>query len=507
MAILAVELTTSLLAVGILSASLMWYVVTAIQSWYRLRRFPGPFLASFSYLWGYLAMRAGRMHIRVAEEEKKYGKIVRIGPNELLIHDPKTVRHMNGVRSNYQKGGWYSGLKLDPYGDSMLSERNTAAHDARKAKMAAGYAGKGGLDLEAKVNSELSVLTNLLKSKYLVKGAYRPLDLSRLILFFQTDVITNVGFGEQWGDLATETDVFGWISIADALVPLVECLIMVPFLRSLFMSSFFLKLVVPKPTDKKGMGMVLGLIKGLVARRFENSAEGGNSQECILDGWIKQGATRRECELELALVLPAGLETTATVMRGVMLHLLSAPTAYRKLQDEITRGVREGRISSPITNSEAKQLPYLQAVIYEGMRMSPPPVMGFPKRVPPGGDTISGHFVPEGTDVFLNVVSMLRNPEVFGEDANVFRPERFIECSAEERSELTKNVDLVFGHGRWSCPGETLARMELNKIFVEILRTCDLQIVNAQSPWKIKGYTTFKIDDFWVTLSERAEKI
>jgi hypothetical protein len=78
------------------------------------------------------------------------------------------------------------------------------------------------------------------------------------------------------------------------------------------------------------------------------------------DEWIKHGLTRRECELELAIQVPAGSETSTTAIRGIMLHLLSSPNAYQKLQDEITTGIQEGRISSPITNDEAKQLPYLQ---------------------------------------------------------------------------------------------------------------------------------------------------
>jgi cytochrome P450 len=70
--------------------------------------------------------------------------------------------------------------------------------------------------------------------------------------------------------------------------------------------------------------------------------------------------TRRECELELAIQVPVGTETSTTAIRGIMLHLLSSPRAYQKLQDEIESGIRDGRISSPITEEEAKRLPYLQ---------------------------------------------------------------------------------------------------------------------------------------------------
>lgn len=42
-----------------------------------------------------------------------------------------------------------------------------------------------------------------------------------------------------------------------------------------------------------------------------------------------------------------------------MLHLLSSPPVYRRLKDEIAAAIREGRISQPVTDAEAKTLPYL----------------------------------------------------------------------------------------------------------------------------------------------------
>lgn len=104
-----------------------------------------------------------------------------------------------------------------------------------------------------------------------------------------------------------------------------------------------------------------------------------------------------------------------------------------------------------------------QAVLHEGLRLTTPAVSGFPKRVPPEGDTICGRFVPGGTDIFLNIWLMLRNKEVFGQDAEVFRPERFLECD-----KLLKTVDLVFGHGRWTCLGKTIAWIELHKVVVQV---------------------------------------
>lgn len=76
--------------------------------------------------------------------------------------------------------------------------------------------------------------------------------------------------------------------------------------------------------------------------------------------------------------------------------------------------------------------------------------------------------MPEGTEVHANYVTMLMNKEVFGADADVFRPERFLECDDKQRHYMQKSVDLAFGHGRWLCLGKPLALIELNKIFVEV---------------------------------------
>ncbi|KAI1456394.1 cytochrome P450 [Annulohypoxylon moriforme] len=488
----------------IILASAIWYAISAVVAWHRLKQFPGPTVASFSYLWGFFAMTTGRIHQIAAREQRKYGKVMRIGPNELLIYDPDTLYQMNSVRSNYGRGGWYASIQFDPYGHSVLSEPNTEKHDKRKAQIGSGYAGKGNVNLERSVDSQLAVLVNILRTNYLGKNKRNIVDFGRLIRFFQVDLVTLVGSGEPWGDLPSETDHFDFISIADSFVPFLHSFMMIPLFRNLFASKFFLRLAGPKATDEKGMGKFLGIIKEIVERRFDGGLSKSNRQGDMLDEWIKHGLSPRECELELAVQVPAGSETSTTAIRGIMLYLLSAPNVYLKIQREITVGIRNGRISSPITQEEAKKLPYLQAIIYEGLRMVPPSTIGFPKKVPRGGDKICGKFVPGGTDIFVNLWSMLRNKEVFGEDADMFRPERFLECDDSKRAWLIKNVDLAFGHGRWMCPGKTLAWLELNKIFVELLRNFDFQIVNPEAPWRCRGYTSCLINDFWVRIMERS---
>lgn len=107
-------------------------------------------------------------------------------------------------------------------------------------------------------------------------------------------------------------------------------------------------------------------------------------------------------------------------------------------------------------------------MIYESIRYHPPVIGLNTKVVPPHGDTLAGMYVPGGTNVAVNPWALMRHEKTFGADVDVFRPERFMNATPEERSSMQRTVDLMFGAGRFMCAGKTVAWMELNKIFVEV---------------------------------------
>lgn len=60
--------------------------------------------------------------------------------------------------------------------------------------------------------------------------------------------------------------------------------------------------------------------------------------------------------------------------------------------------------------------------------------------------------------------------ETYGPDADMFRPERWLEASDEQLQRMERAHELIFNYGRFQCLGRNVAFMELNKIFVE---ACD----------------------------------
>ena len=67
----------------------------------------------------------------------------------------------------------------------------------------------------------------------------------------------------------------------------------------------------------------------------------------------------------------------------------------------------------------------------EAMRLHPSVGFGLERYVPAGGATICGHYLPAGTVVSMNAWSVHQNKHVFGDDAQEFRPERWIDADEE----------------------------------------------------------------------------
>lgn len=118
--------------------------------------------------------------------------------------------------------------------------------------------------------------------------------------------------------------------------------------------------------------------------------------------------------------------TTATCIRTILSHLRTFPIAYQTLRAEVS----SANLSSPVSESEAKAVFYLQAVIEEGLRMWPPVSAMMFKVAPDGGDFIASVRMREGTKVGVCWYGVSRSKECYGEHANVFQPERWLEANA-----------------------------------------------------------------------------
>ena len=94
--------------------------------------------------------------------------------------------------------------------------------------------------------------------------------------------------------------------------------------------------------------------------------------------------------------ISAGSDTTAISTRSVIYYLLKNPECKRNLVEEIDTQMKEVKLTDIVTLEQTKRIPYLQACLYEDLRLQPAIEMSLPRVTSPGGVEIDGHFIPEG---------------------------------------------------------------------------------------------------------------
>ncbi|PVF95239.1 cytochrome P450 [Serendipita vermifera] len=154
-----------------------------------------------------------------------------------------------------------------------------------------------------------------------------------------------------------------------------------------------------------------------------------------------------------AMMYMGGVDTTGSAILNFIAHMLLYPDVQAKIQKEIDEKVGRG---GSIRNSEIKSLEYLRAAWKESMRFNPPIAVGV-IHASTADDVWKGHFIPKGTLIIPHIAFMLRDPRFWGDDAHLFKPERFLAEYNPRLNELPDIESLPFGFGRRICPGRYMA--------------------------------------------------
>ncbi len=315
--------------------------------------------------------------------------------------------------------------------------------------------------MESDINERVLELIALVR-KY--DGA--PMDFARLAQYFTLDVLSQLAFGEKFGYMEANADLYDYNQTSANFLPLLEWITNHPSIRWVLTSAPMQALAAPKGTDSIGQGKIIGIAQTAVAQRY---GAGAKVKRDMLGHFVSKGLTQQQAEVESHLQIMAGSDSTSSALRVILMLLLGSPTAYTKLNAEIESAIESGQISYPVvTSAETQQMPYLQAVIWEGLRLWPPLFGLQAKMSPPGGETVNGTFYPEGTEIAICSAAVGRKKAIFGPDADIFRPERWIDADATTRDRYMKCAEIIFGAGRFVCLGKTIAMMELGKAVVEV---------------------------------------
>ncbi|KAI1447819.1 cytochrome P450 [Annulohypoxylon stygium] len=465
-------------------------VLELFYDWYRLKHIPGSFWISSSKIWQVATQLNGNWYLELQKLGDKYGNLFRIGPNQVMTTDVDVIRRMGHPKSAYSKSPFYQTFRFIPTQDNSFSMIDDSEHSRLRTKLGPGYVGNNYV--ESCIDRQCVRLIDLIERKFLsTPGDFKPLNLTLASYCFAMDCVGDVSFGKEFGCLDEGEDVHKFVKWNEDFFNIAILVSNFHWLTKIFFKYPFNK-IYPSPRDKDGVGTYLALAQEAVAKGYD---EGQFRERDVVSAFIEQGITRDEAINELMLQVVAGTDSTATAIRMTLLFLASTPVAYGKLKSEIANAISEGRISSPIKDKESRQLPYLQAVIKEGLRTFPVVTATFFKQVPKGGDVINDCFLPEGTEVGHNVMGVMRAKKYWGEDADVFRPERWLEVDEKTHENMVDALEILWGHGKFKCLGRAIVQVELNKVFVELLRRFDFSVVSPQDPVHIRNSGFFLISE------------
>ncbi|EED16091.1 cytochrome P450 alkane hydroxylase, putative [Talaromyces stipitatus ATCC 10500] len=200
----------------------------------------------------------------------------------------------------------------------------------------------------------------------------------------------------------------------------------------------------------------------------------------FLNAMVRETQDRRALRDQMLNILLAGRDTTASLLSSSFYYLARHPRIWQRLREEILAKFPPTESAESITIARLREVKYLKYFLNETLRLLPPvPVNGrFAKHdttIPVGGgpDGKSPVFVPKGVEVLYQVTLMHRRKDLWGEDAEEFRPERWEENGRHGWEYLP------FNGGPRICLGQQYALTEASYVLVRLLQRFD-HVVNEQ---------------------------
>ncbi|KAF9012303.1 cytochrome P450 [Hymenopellis radicata] len=432
---------------------LSFHVVPYFVDRYSLRRYPGPFLAKFSYLWKLWTFCSGRYSEILAETHKKYGPIVRISPCEISFSAPGAMSEIYSPRTNgVFKADFYDGF-MSNGSRSIFSTVNRAQHAPIRKDMSHIFSGKIIADFTPRMKQFVNAMLD--KWEHMPKEGF---DCLPWCSYLAMDWITALLFDNPWGVVNAGEDTVAVpkdathldetinvpaISILSERAQIAITLAMVP--------SWWRPLV--KLAMRKQMissQHVINLTMRMIHRSGPNALFWNLKQDHVRPGAAMMG------------LMIAGSDTMTTSLATGLFHLALHPHVQDKLHKEFISGASRD---------------YLHACVNEMLRVQPTVGLGLPRIVPPQGLTVYGQTLTPGTTIAAPYYTASRDASVWGPDAEDFRPERWLED--DENMNAKKREFQPFSEGPMACLGKALALAELRTAYEMIVLRYELKLLET----------------------------
>ncbi|KAK8129840.1 hypothetical protein PG999_002220 [Apiospora kogelbergensis] len=473
-------------ALALLPLSLvMYYAVPYFTTFGHLRDIPAPFPASWSNLWLLYTCRRGKRYLYVDQVHKKLGPVVRIQPNHVSIADDDAIPIIYGHGNGFLKSSFYDAFVSIRRG--LFNTRDRAEHSRKRKNISHTFAPKSVGQFEPYIHQNLEMFVKKwdeLVSKTRQPDGYAHVDCLQWFNFVAFDTIGDLAFGAPFGMLESGADIAEVRMHLDKppiYAPAVEILNRRGEVSATLGTLPELKAYagwLPDPFFTQGLTAIENLA-GIAIARVKNRLDNPpNIHRKDILARLQEARNEKgepmcfeELTAEAMTQLIAGSDTTSNSSCALLYHVARTPGVLPKLQAELDAAIPEG-VDAP-TYDMVRNLPYLEAVINETLRHHSTSGIGLPREVPPDsrGVDILGHHFPAGTVLSVPTYTIHHSTEIWGPDADTFRPERWDEGQVTPRM---RNAFIPFSSGPRACVGRNVAEMEMKMIAATWARRYDV---------------------------------
>lgn len=348
---------------------------------------------------------------------------------------------------------------------SLVSTSDEVRHGALRRAVAGAFSPTGVLEYEPFVNETIIELLDVLRAK---RGTF---DLAATILYYTMDAAGRFSFDEPLGCLQADGDVGGSIQMIRNRFNHWGWWASLPWLERLVYRNPLAMRQKRAPSSMAALAM-----ETLSARRGSMEEKEAGRPADLLSKFIAASRAHPDVldtagivGMLMSTISGAG-DTTASSVMAVLYYLMKDPAVLAKLREELAAA----DLSEPVPMfSQVSKLPYLHAVIREAARLAPTSTWPIERRVPAGGITIGGMYIPEGTSVGILAMATHLDRIVFGDDVHTFRPERWLTTKAEDWRKM-EGAFMGFSRGRRVCLGQHIAVLQMKKVLSVLMTNFDV---------------------------------
>ncbi|KAK7178029.1 hypothetical protein DPSP01_014487 [Paraphaeosphaeria sporulosa] len=463
---------------AILAVVVVKFLGTCVYNVYfhPLRKFPGPKLAAATGLVFFYKMLCGEEVAYEHAMHKKYGEVVRLGPDRLTYITPQAWKDIAGAGAGKRLENTKDATTLGPniHGDlTMAAMYGTAAHRAHRRIYAPAFSDRALKEQEPLILGYLKSLVRLIKEKA-TKEPDTGIDISKCLNFLTFDVMADLTFGEPLGLLET-SEYTPWVA---AIFGQLLFMSLGRAAREYKLFSKLLKAVMPKYVTEEAYKHYNNSADRVEKRLARGIDIGKPDIWRLVMEKNDNGTTnlsKRDMTADAASFMFAGTETTATLVSGLLYLLLKNPEKMQRLQAEV-RALKKEELNLEVL----PHLHYMVACISEALRIYPSAPIALFRVTPKGGNMICGEWIPERTRVAVPHYASYHSALNF-KDPDSFIPERWLPGTGYDSDR--KDSFQPFSYGPRNCIGQNLANHESRATVAYMIWHFDFKLCPESAKW------------------------